>query len=178
VSGDIDVATAPGLRSDLEAVITEHPEADLILDCSELTFIDAAGIRVFVDVHRKLDRLGRGFRIRDLQSSYLRIFDLLDLTDSLDIRPRREGGFVPERPWVGHGGHLPRRHDMADPTRPDQATRAEEARDAERPAGPDRGPTPDEEAIADDLDIDPATAEHYEEMAERGANQQGEGRIP
>ncbi len=63
-------------------------------------------------------------------------------------------------------------------TRPDKATRATEREDAEQQAGSDRMPTPDEEAIADELDLDKEAGEHYEEMAKRGANQQGEGRLP
>jgi hypothetical protein len=39
-------------------------------------------------------------------------------------------------------------------------------------------PTPDEEKAAESLEVDPEAAEHYEEMAERGAHQKGEGRIP
>jgi hypothetical protein len=42
---------------------------------------------------------------------------------------------------------------------------------------PDREPTPDEEAVAETLELDPEVVEHEKEMAERGANQKGEGRI-
>jgi hypothetical protein len=62
-------------------------------------------------------------------------------------------------------------------TRPDRGTREEEARDARVTAGADRQPTPDEEQIADAQELDPEVAEHYQEMIERGADQQGEGRI-
>ena len=62
-------------------------------------------------------------------------------------------------------------------TRPSDATRAEEARDAQVPAGADAVdaavPVPD-----DDTAADPEVAEHYEEMIERGATQEGEGRLP
>jgi hypothetical protein len=63
-------------------------------------------------------------------------------------------------------------------TRPTDNTRAAERAEAEMHAGADRMPTPDEEAIADTLAEDPGAAEHYEEMAKRGAEQKGEGRIP
>jgi len=68
---------------------------------------------------------------------------------------------------------------MADPskTRPSEATRAEEARDAQVRAGSD-----DVDASAampkGDAVVDPEVAEHYEDMIERGAGQQGEGRLP
>lgn len=67
---------------------------------------------------------------------------------------------------------------MADRTKPDQQTRNAERLDAQTHAGADRMPTPEEEQVADSLDVDPDAAEHYEEMAERGAQQKGEGRIP
>jgi hypothetical protein len=46
--------------------------------------------------------------------------------------------------------------------------------------GPDRMPTPDEERAAEraaeDVDLD-AVAEHYEDMADKGATVRGEGQI-
>ena len=43
--------------------------------------------------------------------------------------------------------------------------------------GTGRGPTPEEEAAAERADAHPdKTAESYEEMTEKGAEQQGEGR--
>lgn len=62
-------------------------------------------------------------------------------------------------------------------TTPDAATREEERVDANVPSGPDRSPTADEERKAESNSLNPETAAHYEEMAERGANQKGEGRI-
>jgi hypothetical protein len=67
---------------------------------------------------------------------------------------------------------------VTDRTRPNDQTRDAERAEAEVHSGADRMPTPDEEKVADSLDVDPEVAENYEEMAERGANQQGEGRVP
>lgn len=65
------------------------------------------------------------------------------------------------------------------PTRPNETTRAAEAEDAQTRAGSDGRPTPEEEKAAeragkpsDDV------SKNYEDAIERGANQQGEGRIP
>ena len=66
----------------------------------------------------------------------------------------------------------------SDHTRPSDKTRATEDDDARTPARADREPTADEEKTADGLELDPDVAEHYEEMAERGAKQEGEGRLP
>ena len=66
---------------------------------------------------------------------------------------------------------------MDDHTKPSPETRAAEREEAGAAHDPDRSPTADEAAAAGDRDADPEVAEHYEEMAERGADQQGEGRI-
>jgi hypothetical protein len=64
------------------------------------------------------------------------------------------------------------------PTRPSPETRAAEREEARQPAGADRAPTPEEERLADTHDVDPDAAAHEKEMNERGAKQQGEGRLP
>jgi hypothetical protein len=74
--------------------------------------------------------------------------------------------------------HIEKEHTMSEPTRPTRETRDEERADAQRAAGADREPTPDEEASAEQNVLDPDVVEHEREMAERGARQEGEGRIP
>ncbi|HEX5587829.1 MAG TPA: hypothetical protein VFZ17_11020 [Acidimicrobiia bacterium] len=64
------------------------------------------------------------------------------------------------------------------PTRPSRETRDAEQSDAEVTAQADRAPTPDEERLAEAQELDPEVAEHERDMAERGARQEGEGRIP
>ena len=39
-------------------------------------------------------------------------------------------------------------------------------------------PTPEEERQAEESELDPEVAEHEREMLERGAAQEGEGRLP
>jgi hypothetical protein len=65
-----------------------------------------------------------------------------------------------------------------EPERPSDATKAAERAEAETHAGADRMPTEDEARIAEEQSIDDDVREHEKDMAERGARQQGEGRIP
>lgn len=64
------------------------------------------------------------------------------------------------------------------PTRPNRETRATEREEAERTAGADRAPTPEEEREAESRPLGEGVAEHERDMAERGANQKGEGKVP
>jgi hypothetical protein len=64
------------------------------------------------------------------------------------------------------------------PTRPSPETRDAERQEAQVPGRADREPTEEEAALAEEHEVDPEVAERAREMAERGARQQGEGRIP
>ena len=65
-----------------------------------------------------------------------------------------------------------------DHTEVSDATRQAEREESEAAHRPDRPPTPEEESVADARSVDPEVREHYEEMAETGAESEGEGRIP
>jgi hypothetical protein len=70
---------------------------------------------------------------------------------------------------------------MSDPTPDDAgldaATVDEENREATAAHEADRPPTEDEARRADEVDVDPAVAEHFEEMNRIGAEVKGEGEI-
>jgi hypothetical protein len=65
-----------------------------------------------------------------------------------------------------------------DTTGPSRETRDAERREAEQEAGADRMPTEDEERLAEEHHTDSSVAEHEAEMLDRGAHEQGEGRLP
>jgi hypothetical protein len=67
---------------------------------------------------------------------------------------------------------------MPENTRPSPTTRDAERAEAEVHAQADRLATPEEEAKAEENELDPEVAEHEREMLERGAEQRGEGRLP
>jgi hypothetical protein len=58
-----------------------------------------------------------------------------------------------------------------------EATKAEEAREAAAAHTADRPPTPDEEAAAEGNTLDPEVSRHEREMGKTGADVKGEGEI-
>jgi hypothetical protein len=69
--------------------------------------------------------------------------------------------------------------DTREPTRPSAPTRDAEQSDARVHATPDKLPSPDEEAAAERAGKESADVDrNYEEAIERGARQEGEGRLP
>jgi hypothetical protein len=65
---------------------------------------------------------------------------------------------------------------MMEHTRPSRETREEEAREALKAHDSGAEPSAGEETAADENPVDPAAREHYQEMVERGARQEGEGK--
>ena len=64
------------------------------------------------------------------------------------------------------------------PIRPNSKTRKAELADARTKPHADRAPTADEEKLADSQELDPDVSDHAREMIQRGADQEGEGRLP
>jgi hypothetical protein len=60
---------------------------------------------------------------------------------------------------------------------PDDATKAEEEREAHAAHTADRPPTDDEERAAESNTLDPEVSEHEREMGKIGADVKGEGEI-
>ncbi len=58
----------------------------------------------------------------------------------------------------------------------DEATKAEEAREATAAHTADRPPTPEEEAAAEGNTLDPEVSEHEKEMGKIGAESRGRAR--
>ena len=83
VCGDIDPDTAPSLAASLADAIIGGGD-DLLLDCSELTFIDTTGIRVLVAAEEILASEGRRMVMVNVPSASRRVFEFLSLTRLLE----------------------------------------------------------------------------------------------
>jgi anti-sigma B factor antagonist len=75
--GEVDLATAPSLRKDLERFV--RAGTTLVVDCSALTFIDSQGIAVLFDSSRALEAAGGKLVIANLPESVRRPFEILGL---------------------------------------------------------------------------------------------------
>jgi anti-sigma B factor antagonist len=76
VTGALGMATAGELEAALTAQMADHGE--VVLDLSELTFMDSSGIRVLVSSIKLAERNGWRFSIRDELPDHVR--RLLDVT--------------------------------------------------------------------------------------------------
>jgi anti-sigma B factor antagonist len=78
VLGELDVASAPELRSALEPALDADGEVEL--DMRACSFVDSIGIATLVMAARRLSDEGRTLRIRGARERVRKIFDLAGLT--------------------------------------------------------------------------------------------------
>jgi len=80
VSGELDISTAPDLAAVAEERIAEG-DSSLVVDLSELTFCDSAGLATFVRIHRRLRDEGGRFALAAPMPAVSRILEVTGLRD-------------------------------------------------------------------------------------------------
>ena len=95
VSGEIDMSNAPDLRSAISHELSNQPLA-LVLDLSDVDYLDSAAIQVIYDLRERLRERGQRLVLVVLGDSViaetLRIVDLpnvVPVADSVDAALRR-----------------------------------------------------------------------------------------
>ena len=93
VEGELDVATAPRMISALNEAIAVM-EAPLVVDLSDVVFMDSTGLALLMNARRRVVRLGHGFAIVCPHGPIARVFEIADMVDSLRVFPDQESARV------------------------------------------------------------------------------------
>jgi anti-anti-sigma factor len=82
VVGEVDLATAPSLRTALLGLLTDkdRPTA-LVVDLDAVTFLDCAGLSALVAVRNVAVDTGRPMRLTNPRPIVRRVLDLTGLSD-------------------------------------------------------------------------------------------------
>ena len=83
VSGEIDLASADGLRADLDRWLTDADT--VVVDCAGITFIDSTGLRTLLEASNKAEESGARFRLAAVPGPVARVFELAGVTDVFTI---------------------------------------------------------------------------------------------
>jgi anti-sigma B factor antagonist len=88
VRGDVDVATAPMVRGALTEVEARRKDVGtprVVLDLSEVTFMDASGLGVLVGAARSARRTGHTLMLRDPSPRVVRLLEMTRLLDVFEV---------------------------------------------------------------------------------------------
>jgi len=69
-------------------------EAPLVVDLSDVVFMDSTGLALLMNARRRVVRLGHGFAIVCPHGPIARVFEIADMVDSLRVFPDQESARV------------------------------------------------------------------------------------
>jgi anti-sigma B factor antagonist len=78
VRGEVDIATSPVLRAELERLDGDAP---VVIDVTDMTFIDSSGLGVLVEFLKRRRESGTAMTLRGMQEPVRRVFEITGLTD-------------------------------------------------------------------------------------------------
>ncbi|MBB4932029.1 anti-sigma B factor antagonist [Lipingzhangella halophila] len=87
VTGEIDIATAEGMRDQLLHAATRSHGACVVVDLSGVDFFDASAVRALMTVYRLLTRDGRHMVLAEPTDVVARTLQALGLDRILEIYP-------------------------------------------------------------------------------------------
>jgi anti-sigma B factor antagonist len=101
VRGEIDLETAPLLRKALQPVLEDRAGA-VVVDLSEVTFMDSTGVHVLVESAERLDRQNRRFAAVCCEGGPVhRVLALVGLVERIAVHRSRESAVIGGRDLVG-----------------------------------------------------------------------------
>jgi anti-sigma B factor antagonist len=87
VTGEVDVATAPALRSRLDDTVDTVGGGTVVVDLTGVTFIDSTGLGVLIGARKRCSEAGRELRVVVSEPRILKVFEITGLTDLFAIHP-------------------------------------------------------------------------------------------
>jgi anti-sigma B factor antagonist len=86
IVGELKALTCPQLERRLEDLIVSGQHV-IIIDCSRMTLISSAGLRVFYEYGGKLEKTGGRLLLAEPSANVRTIFDLVEIGGDFPILP-------------------------------------------------------------------------------------------
>jgi anti-sigma B factor antagonist len=86
LEGELDLATAPSLRSCVESL--DHGWDLVVVDLAGLTFMDSTGVALIAHVYGRSTKPGHpGIELRDPQPPVLRVLEITGFGELVEVTP-------------------------------------------------------------------------------------------
>jgi anti-sigma B factor antagonist len=86
LKGEIDLHVSPSVTASLNGMIEKKPER-LVVDLSEVSYIDSAGLAALIEAMQKVEAYGGKFMLAGLQETVRSIFEISRLDQVFQIFP-------------------------------------------------------------------------------------------
>ena len=78
LSGEVDIYTSQGLKEKLYEVV-ESNKADLVIDCTDLNYIDSSGLGILIGTLKKAKSYGRNVYLNNMKDNIRKLFSITGL---------------------------------------------------------------------------------------------------
>ncbi len=85
VSGEIDIYTAQQFKERLYQIVDSSTK-DLVIDCSDLNYIDSTGLGIFVGALKKTRLTDRSISLENIRENIRKLFNITGLDKLFIIR--------------------------------------------------------------------------------------------
>jgi anti-sigma B factor antagonist len=93
LKGEIDLHVSPVVTASLNAMIEKKPDR-MVIDLSEVTYIDSAGLAALIQAMQKVEAYGGKFLLAGLQETVRSIFEISRLDQVFQIFPDTEAALA------------------------------------------------------------------------------------
>jgi anti-sigma B factor antagonist len=93
VRGELDAGSALSLAGPLTDIANDG-DSHVVLDLSELSFMDSTGMSVLLNARRRLTRQGRHLVVVCPSGPVMRLFELTSLIDTLRVHPSKDAALA------------------------------------------------------------------------------------
>jgi anti-sigma B factor antagonist len=93
LKGEIDLHVSPSVTASLNAMIEKKPRR-LVVDLSEVTYIDSAGLAALIEGMQKVEGYGGRFLLAGLQETVRSIFEISRLDQVFQIFPNADAALA------------------------------------------------------------------------------------
>ena len=76
VAGEVDLSSAPGVESAIEEAVDAAGTTGVVVDLSQVTFLDSSGINALLHGRRRCDDHGVGYQVVGAQGQVLEVLEL------------------------------------------------------------------------------------------------------
>lgn len=87
VTGDVDLAAYPRLQAEAEAWV--RTGTDVVLDCSQVTFMDSMGLCVLVQIYQAVTEADHTLTLADPSTPVMRVLELAGVQQLFRCTHRR-----------------------------------------------------------------------------------------
>lgn len=85
LKGDLDIASVPRVRAEMEAALLQPGRKNLVLDLSGVTFMDSSGLGFLLGRYRLLSEQGGKVAVAGARAQVRRVLDLSGLAKIMPV---------------------------------------------------------------------------------------------